>query len=65
MVRTRIKIDTFCMKKALERRILLRLINFYNRFIGLIKPLLKQDLFGAVLSLKGAVSKAYKTITTI
>jgi len=29
------------MKKASETRILLRLINFYNRFVGLIKPLLK------------------------
>ena len=31
----------FYMKKASETRILLRLINFYNRFVGLIKPLLK------------------------
>ena len=28
-------------EKASETRILLRLINFYNRFVGLIKPLLK------------------------
>ncbi len=41
------------MKKASEMIIFLRLINLYNCFVGLIKPLLKQDLFGAMFYHKG------------